>query len=150
MSDVCEYIQVEADDGCWALADRCGISEDDLVKYNPGDGFCDNLILDQYVCCSEGDLPDFSPKPDDDGNCYVYVVQKDDNCMDIAKANKINDWEMIEDWNALTWGWMGCGSLPEKANICLSEGEPPFPATVDAAVCGPQVCPSPHLLLNYI
>ncbi|OJJ06595.1 hypothetical protein ASPVEDRAFT_200629, partial [Aspergillus versicolor CBS 583.65] len=138
MSDVCKYIQVEADDGCWALADRCGISEDDLAKYNPGNGFCDNLILDQYVCCSEGDLPDFSPKPDDDGNCYVYVVQKDDNCADIAKANKINDWKTIEDWNTLTWGWMGCDSLPEKAKICLSEGDPPFPSTVDDAVCGPQ------------
>lgn len=134
----CSYIQVQPDNGCWALADRCGISQDDLVTYNPADGFCDNLLVDQYVCCSEGDLPDFSPKPDDDGNCFVYTVQDGDLCSTIAKANQM-DADKIPDYNKLTWGWMGCNNLQKYGKICLSEGTPPFPSPVEGNVCGPQV-----------
>lgn len=142
MSDVCKFIQVQANDGCWALADRCGITQAELTKYNTADGFCDNLIVDQYVCCSEGSLPDFSPKPDEDGNCYVYVIQQDDTCDEIAKANKM-DSDKIADYNSLTWGWRGCNGLQRGQAICLSEGMPPFPEPVDGNVCGPQVCSSP-------
>ncbi|KAL3462744.1 glycoside hydrolase superfamily [Aspergillus heterothallicus] len=138
MSGVCSYIQVQADDGCWALADRCGISQDTLTEYNTVDDFCNTLVVDQYVCCSEGSLPDFSPKPDDDGNCYVYIIQPDDTCDDIAKANKMES-DKIDDYNSLTWGYMGCNSLQKYQAICLSEGLPPFPEPVDGNVCGPQV-----------
>ncbi|KAI9371712.1 hypothetical protein BJX61DRAFT_12353 [Aspergillus egyptiacus] len=139
MSDVCSYIQVQSGEGCWALADRCGITQDELKDYNPGDDFCDTLLLDQYVCCSDGSLPDFSPKPDDDGNCYVYIVQDNDNCIDVAKANKM-DVDKIDDYNKLTWGWMGCDNgLQRGQAICLSEGMPPFPTAVEGNVCGPQV-----------
>lgn len=134
----CKYTQVQSGDGCWALGERCGISQADLVKYNPASGFCDNLIKDQYVCCSAGSLPDFSPKPDDDGNCFVYTVVPDDTCDTIAKANHM-DWEDIPTYNELTWGWTNCTGIQKGQNICLSEGMPPFPAAVDGAVCGPQV-----------
>jgi hypothetical protein len=144
MSDVCSYIQVQADDGCWALADRCGISQDTLTQYNTIDDFCNTLKVDQYVCCSEGSLPDFSPKPDDDGNCYVYIIQPDDTCDDIAKANKMES-DKIDDYNSLTWGYMGCNALQKYQAICLSEGMPPFPEPVDGNVCGPQVSFSPSL-----
>ncbi|KAJ5662800.1 hypothetical protein N7507_003531 [Penicillium longicatenatum] len=138
MSGVCNYIQVQADDGCWALADRCGITQATLTKYNPSNGFCDNLILDQYVCCSAGSLPDFSPQPDDDGNCFVYVVKEKDLCDTIATAHKM-DKAKIPDYNELTWGWMGCGNLQIGGKICLSKGTPPFPSPVDGNACGPQV-----------
>ncbi|KAJ5745883.1 glycoside hydrolase [Penicillium odoratum] len=36
-------------------------------------------------------------------------------------------------------GWLGCDDLQAGENICLSEGEPPFPSAVESAVCGPQV-----------
>lgn len=141
MGTTCAYIQAQADDGCWALAQRCGISEGDLAKYNPGANFCNNIFRDQYVCCSEGSLPDFSPKPDDDGNCFVYTINDGDTCYDIAKANKM-DADKIPGYNNFTWGWTGCGALPKHQKICLSEGMPPFPAPDDAVVCGPQVGPS--------
>ena len=139
MSGVCKYIQVNAGDGCWALADRCGISQADLTKYNPSTGFCDNLIKDQYVCCSKGSLPDFSPKPDSKGNCFVYTVQDSDVCADIAKAHHIDNYKNIESWNNLTWGFFGCGNLQINQKICLSKGTPPFPSPVEGNVCGPQV-----------
>lgn len=138
---VCNYIQAAAGDGCWALANRCKISEANLNKYNPS--LCVNPIFpDQYVCCSAGSLPDFSPKPDEDGNCFVYVVQKDEVCSKIAKDNHIDDWKKIEEWNKFTWGFSSCGNLQEKASICLSKGDPPFPASVEGHKCGPQVCES--------
>ncbi|KAI0191619.1 hypothetical protein F4808DRAFT_476023 [Astrocystis sublimbata] len=138
MSGVCKYIQVGSGDGCWSLAQRCGISQDDLVKYNPTpSNFCNTLEKDQYVCCSKGSLPDFSPKPDSSGNCFIYVVQSGDTCTDIAKANKMKA-DKIDEYNKLTWGYTGCNDLQEKGKICLSSGKPPFPSAVDGAVCGPQ------------
>ncbi|KAL4804670.1 glycoside hydrolase superfamily [Aspergillus unguis] len=136
MSDVCSYIQVVANDGCWALADRCGITQTELKKYN-GDSVCDNPIVGDYVCCSTGDLPDFSPQPDDDGNCYVHIVQEHDLCSTIAEANQM-DADDIDGYNALTWGWTGCDRLQLGQSICLSEGTPPFPSPDEGAVCGPQ------------
>lgn len=150
MSDVCSYIQAHAGDGCWSLAQRCGISQQDLTSYNPAPNFCNNILADQYVCCSEGSLPDFSPKPDDDGNCYVYVIKQDDTCLDIAKANKM-DADKIPDYNNLTWGWTGCNMLQRGQKICLSEGMPPFPSPADGVNCGPQVrsFPSPSPIYCY-
>jgi hypothetical protein len=40
---VCRVITVEAGDGCWSLAQRCGISQTQLNGYNPVSGFCNNL-----------------------------------------------------------------------------------------------------------
>lgn len=143
----CSYIQANAGNGCWDLAQRCGISTADLEKYNPVSNFCNNIVLDQYVCCSAGDLPDFSPKPDDDGNCFVYTVQPGDLCVDIAKAHKM-DADKIEDYNTMTWGFRGCSNLDKYGKICLSKGDPPFPAAVQGNVCGPQVGPPPSLALD--
>lgn len=140
----CTYIQVVANDGCWSLAERCGITQDLLTTYNSASSFCDSLLPDQYVCCSEGSLPDFSPQPDDNGDCFVYTVQTDDTCADIAKANQM-DADDIPDYNELTWAWTSCNGLQVGQNICLSEGTPPFPSAIDGAVCGPQVC----LFLTY-
>lgn len=133
----CKYTQVKAGDGCWALAKRCGISEKDLSKYNPTPKFCDTLARDQYVCCSAGTLPDFSPKPGADGSCAVYQIKKDDTCAAVAKAHS-TDVKRIESVNGNTWGWAGCKRLMVGQKICLSKGDPPMPAEVPNAVCGPQ------------
>lgn len=135
MSGVCSYIQVQEGEGCWALADRCGITQDELITYNPADDFCDTLQQDQYVCCTEGSL---APQPDNNGNCYVYIVQADDLCDTIAKANRMLASD-IPDYNSLTWEWRGCNNLQLGQSICLSEGRPPFPSAVEGVVCGPQV-----------
>lgn len=137
--DVCKYTQVKAGDGCWALADRCNISQDDLKKFN-GDkaDYCNTLKVDQYVCCSAGSLPDFSPQPKSDGGCFDYQVRAGDSCYDIAVAHSINN-TRIESVNQNTWGWQGCLHLQVGQVICLSTGRPPMPAIVPNAICGPQV-----------
>lgn len=136
MSDVCKYIQVGEGDGCWSLAKRCGISEANFLKYNSAPNLCANLLPDQYVCCSKGSLP--GPKPDESGNCFVYIVEDGDLCIDIAEEHKMEA-NKIDDYNKLTWGWTGCNNLQRGSKICLSEGKPPFPAADEIAMCGPQV-----------
>lgn len=55
----CRAIEVVAGDGCWSLAQRCGISQTDLERYNSGvSSFCNSLKPGQYICCSSGTLPD--------------------------------------------------------------------------------------------
>ena len=60
-----------------SCAERCGISGDDFTKYNDKDT-CSTLAAGGRVCCSEGDLPDIRPKPEDDGTCASYVVKDGD------------------------------------------------------------------------
>ncbi|KAK8110220.1 uncharacterized protein PG998_006677 [Apiospora kogelbergensis] len=136
----CKYVQADAGDGCWALEQKCKISNSDLVKYNGGKSdFCDTLKSGQYVCCGSGDLPDFSPQPDADGNCKPYTVQERDLCSIIAAAKQISNWTKIEDYNKKSWGWTGCGNLQPGQNICISKGKPPMPNPIVGATCGPQV-----------
>jgi chitinase len=134
----CQYTQVVAGDGCWAVSNRCGISQAQLESYNPRPNFCGTLIVGEYVCCSAGELPDFSPQPNPDGSCRTYTVQAGDYCLAIATANSM-EVSQIEDRNGNTWGWMGCNYLIVGSIICLSTGDPPMPAPVANAVCGPQV-----------
>ncbi|KAF2157187.1 glycoside hydrolase family 18 protein, partial [Myriangium duriaei CBS 260.36] len=91
-----------------------------------------------YACCSPGTLPDFTPKPDASGNCYVYTVKSQDTCATIAAAKSM-DWTKIDGYNNQTWGYTGCSNIQIGQNICLSSGSPPFPAPVTGTVCGPQV-----------
>lgn len=109
----------------------------ELESYNGGSSFCDDIEVDQYICCSSGSVPDFSPQPYDNGTCYTYTVQSGDTCSSIATSYQ-EDVSAIENNNNQTWGWMGCSDLLVGQKICLSSGVPPFPATVSNAVCGPQ------------
>lgn len=38
---------------------------------------------------STGELPDFRPKPGDDGTCFVYTTKPDDTCSKLAAANSL-------------------------------------------------------------
>lgn len=135
--DTCSYIQAESGDGCWSLAQRCGITKDELDSYNGPASFCDSITVKQYVCCSSGSLPDFTPQPTD-GNCYAYTVQANDTCASTAAAHQMQV-SGIENNNNQSWGWMGCSDLQIGQKICLSTGNPPFPVNLPNAVCGPQV-----------
>ncbi|PGH10677.1 hypothetical protein AJ80_07433 [Polytolypa hystricis UAMH7299] len=134
----CTAIQVASGDGCWSLSERCGITQDELLNYNGGGDFCDTLIPAQWVCCSTGTLPDFSPQPNPNGSCASYAAQTDDYCFAIAEAHHITV-DDIESYNGDTWGWAGCDGLQPGQKICLSTGAPPMPAAIENAVCGPQV-----------
>ena len=134
----CTTEQVIEKDSCGAIATRCGISPSDFTKYNDDAALCSTLKPGQHVCCSAGDLPDFRPKPNEDGSCHMYYVPMDDNCSKISGTYSLTN-EDLEEFNKETWGWSGCGSLPYNINICLSKGDPPMPATLEGTVCGPAV-----------
>ncbi|KAM0325563.1 hypothetical protein ACHAQA_007550 [Verticillium albo-atrum] len=136
-ADTCRAEQVGSGDDCWTMAQRCGITLANFYKFNPAKGLCDPLMDKIWVCCNEGEVPDFRPKPDDAGNCHAYNVEDDDGCWDIADRHhlKVKD---IENFNNNTWGWAGCGDLQAGQKICLSKGEPPMPNPIENAICGPQ------------
>jgi chitinase len=57
----CKAIQAVANDGCYSLSQRCGISQKDFESYNPTKDLCDpvkGIQPKQWVCCSKGSLPD--------------------------------------------------------------------------------------------
>ncbi|KAL2827936.1 hypothetical protein BDW59DRAFT_178921 [Aspergillus cavernicola] len=140
-SDECTTIQVVSGDTCTTLADECGITAAEFTEYNSDSDLCSTLLAGQHVCCTDGDLPDYAPSPDLDGNCYSYTVKTNDTCLYLAAAYDITVDE-VEAWNTGsngTWGWMGCSDLLIGSYMCLSEGYPPMPANVPSAVCGPQV-----------
>ncbi|KAL2864282.1 uncharacterized protein BJX67DRAFT_225561 [Aspergillus lucknowensis] len=133
----CKMITVELGDGCQSLAKRCGISGDKFEDYNPGKNLCSTLVKGQPVCCSSGGLPDLSPDPFENGTCYTHRVKGGEDCTTLAAALTLEK-EDLEKFNENTWGWRGCDDLQASMNICLSKGEPPFPAPIEGAVCGPQ------------
>ncbi|KAH8703812.1 hypothetical protein BGW36DRAFT_288853 [Talaromyces proteolyticus] len=141
--NTCSYIQVASGDGCYSLSQKCGITQDQLSEYNPSDPkFCSDLQPGEYVCCSEGTLPNFAPQPNSDGSCATYTVKSDDYCSAIAAANSITVDELT-NYNADTWSWNGCDDLFVGIIICLSTGTPPMPAAVTNALCGPTVPGTP-------
>ena len=136
--DTCRVIQVSEGDDCGKLATRCGISGNDFMTYNTKTNLCSTLMPGQWVCCSKGTLPDYTPKPNPDGSCFAYQVQKNDGCWSIAASHTITQ-DVIEKNNNDTWGWAGCDALIPDQLICLSSGAPPMPLPIENAVCGPQV-----------
>ena len=134
----CSTVQVQSGDSCGSLASKCGISGSEFTKYNTGSGFCSLLKPGQHVCCSAGVLPDFRPKANADGTCFVYYVARDDNCANIAAANSLTT-DDLEKFNKQTWAWSGCKFLQFNMNICLSDGAPPMPAPLSGTHCGPQM-----------
>ncbi|KAJ5256934.1 Glycoside hydrolase superfamily [Penicillium angulare] len=135
--DTCDYRTISSGDTCVSLAKDCGISADDFLKFNPENDFCTSITPGEAFCCSAGNKPNLRRKRDDDDTCKTYTTVTDDNCYDIAKANDITQKD-IESWNKNTWGWTGCGSLGIKQIMCISKGDPPLPAELPNAVCGPQ------------
>ncbi|KAF2826309.1 glycoside hydrolase [Ophiobolus disseminans] len=136
--DTCKYLKIEKGDSCWSLAQECGVTEAQLFSYNPSKRFCNELQPDDYVCCSMGELPDFTPQPNADGSCATYQIVDKDVCYDIAKKNRLTTTQ-IDGFNTKTWGWAGCGQIQPGQKICLSTGSPPMPAPVENAICGPRV-----------
>ncbi|KAK3295828.1 glycoside hydrolase superfamily [Chaetomium fimeti] len=137
MGQECSTITVQQGDLCGSLASRCGISTADFYTYNPGSTFCNTLQAGQLVCCSEGSLPNLRPEPNPDGTCATYEVPPGEYCSLIASKFQLTVDE-IETWNSNSWNWNGCGGLQRNAIICVSSGDPPMPAPIDTAICGPQ------------
>ncbi|PYI14800.1 glycoside hydrolase, partial [Aspergillus violaceofuscus CBS 115571] len=139
----CSTAQVVSGDTFTTLAEKCGITPAQFTKYNSESKECASLVAGEHVCCSAGRLPDFAPKPQSDGTCATYTVQPNDSCATIAAAYGLTI-DDINNFNTDTWIWNTC-SRPLYAHevICLSEGNPPMPASVSNAICGPQVPGTP-------
>ena len=131
----CKKKTVVSGDTCPSLAKACGISLDKFYEYN-SKSICNNLQINSKVCCTDGSL---KPQPYDNGTCYTYTTQPDDTCYDIGLIWSIKADDIADFNDGTTWGWNGCGSLSAGQNICLSKGNPPTPAVLPNAVCGPQV-----------
>lgn len=138
----CSTVQVVSGDSCSTLARKCGITSAQFTKYNPASNECSTLTPGEHVCCSAGTLPDFTPKPQSDGTCATYTVQPDDSCSKIAATYSITV-DDINNFNQDTWAWNGCKHLYPHNIICISTGNPPMPASVSNAICGPQVPGTP-------
>ena len=133
----CSTTRVANGDNCAALASRCGISYSSFLEYNPDEDLCKTLVPGQPVCCSPGPLPDIRRRASDDGTCATHYVEIGDNCSDLAAANGLTQKDIEKFNNGTTWGWNGCNDLNAGIYICLSKGDPPMPAPISNAVCGP-------------
>jgi hypothetical protein len=135
----CTTIQVASGDSCGTLAVKYGISGFDLETYNNAihPSLFATLFPGERICCTAGSLPDLSPKQNADGSCDSYLVVANDNCFTLAATHSLTIDE-IELYNTMTWGWRGCNNLQTGVNMCLSKGNPPMPAPVLTAQCGPQ------------
>lgn len=122
--DTCDYIQVQPGDGCWALADRCGISLNDFYTYNPDPDLCSTLAVDDYVCCSEGDPHTPSgPQPFPNGTCQYIQVQPGEGCWDLSVrcGISLNDfYDNNPDPNL-------CSNILPDDYVCCSSGTPYTP-----------------------
>ncbi|EFR03916.1 killer toxin alpha/beta [Nannizzia gypsea CBS 118893] len=134
----CNAIQVVEADSCAALAARCGIRGKDFLKFNPKPDLCTTLVPKQWICCSEGTVPDMRPKPQADGTCATYTISSGDGCWAMADNFGITQ-DNIEKFNKKTWGWAGCSRLQPGQVICLSNGNSPMPAQIEGVSCGPQM-----------
>lgn len=134
----CRTTIVDSGDTCETLAKACHISGADFTKYNSNDKLCSSLQPGQHVCCSEGALPDLSPKIQLDGSCDTHNVTAGESCDAIASALSIKVTD-IDAWNKHTWRFPGCKGLQAGQVICVSKGSPPMPLPLDNALCGPQV-----------
>ncbi|KAL3430403.1 hypothetical protein BDV09DRAFT_189290 [Aspergillus tetrazonus] len=135
----CTVEKAVAGDNCDTLAARCGITTPELITYNGDPNLCmpGRLMVRQRVCCNRGTLPDSRPKANEDGSCFSYTVQPGDDCTTLAMTYGLTNTLLERFNNKTTWGWNGCRILNHGIKICLSNGDPPMPAPVANAVCGP-------------
>ncbi|RYP74900.1 hypothetical protein DL769_003913 [Monosporascus sp. CRB-8-3] len=138
--DECEYVIVHSGNTCDLLADRCGIGTDELIGYNGGDeDWCSSLTPNEPVCCSEGEVPDLRPPPNEDGSCAVHTIEADELCHKIEEKYYLEEDDLDKFNVGKTWGWAGCEKIQPGQKICVSDGDPPMPTYVKDAICGPQV-----------
>lgn len=139
----CRSERILQDDGCPAIAGRCGISPADFTKYNSKLN-CAALRPGSYACCSEGDpYSPPKPKPEADGTCKTHLIGAGDDCSKLAGENGLTI-EEIEGFNrGKTWAWTECKDMLQGYNMCLSEGTPPMPPPQAGTQCGPLVPGTP-------
>lgn len=105
------------------MAQRCGISEADVKKYNTRANFCNTLVSGELVCCSSGSLPEHTPAPnpgrhvpDQEGGrgrpvpCASMATKCGVSGADFTKFNPKQDL---------------CSSLQPGQHVCCGRGDLP-------------------------
>jgi hypothetical protein len=116
----CKTGTVQSGDGCWAVANRCGISQSDLEKYNR-DSLCKTLVKGEIICCSSGSLPTTLPNGNADGTCKTRSVVSGDSCGSLASKCGISAADFMK---ANTKSNL-CSNLSEGQVVCCSSGKMP-------------------------
>ncbi|KND88549.1 Killer toxin subunits alpha/beta [Tolypocladium ophioglossoides CBS 100239] len=106
---------------CWAVADRCKISQDDLEKYNPRANLCNTLVADEKVCCSAGTLPDTIPPGNPDGTCETKRVIGGDSCGSLASKCGLAP----ADFTKVNTKANLCSTLVGGQQVCCTRGKLP-------------------------
>ncbi|KAH6953854.1 hypothetical protein BKA56DRAFT_454257, partial [Ilyonectria sp. MPI-CAGE-AT-0026] len=127
VSDCEDFYLVQADDGCWAIADSNNIELNDFYKWNPSvKNDCTGLGAKVYVCVgikaatstTSGNSGSTS-SPVQDGiasDCKdFYFVQADDGCWAISNTNGINLADFYE-WNPAVKS--DCSGLQANVYVC--------------------------------
>lgn len=117
----CKTATVGDGEGCWAMAQTCGIKQSELIKYNPRAKFCRTLIAGEKICCTSGTLPSSIPDSESDGTCVTNEVKTGDSCGSMASKCDIspNDFMTVNTKKDL------CSTLAEGQQVCCSRGELP-------------------------
>ncbi|KAL7783620.1 glycoside hydrolase family 18 protein [Trichoderma ceciliae] len=119
---ICKTTTIHYGDGCSAVAQRCGISQADLQKYNTAKDFCSTLVVDQTICCSAGTLPDPIPPANSAGTCKTKSVVGGDSCASMAQkcGLKAADFTKLhsDDKNF-------CSALMVGQSVCCTHGKLP-------------------------
>ncbi|GFF93568.1 killer toxin subunits alpha/beta [Aspergillus udagawae] len=117
----CQTTAVNPGDGCWALADRCKITDAKLKEYNPRPNFCDTLVAGEKVCCSSGTLPDTVPPGNSDGTCKTRQVIGGDICDSLASKCGLS----LQDFYKVNTGTNLCSNLKAGQHVCCTRGKLP-------------------------
>ncbi|KLU91336.1 hypothetical protein MAPG_09857 [Magnaporthiopsis poae ATCC 64411] len=117
----CRTAKVNSGDGCWAIAQTCGVSQSDLTRFNPRSNFCDTLIAGETICCSQGTLPETAPPPNADGTCKTQTVVAGDSCGSLASKCGINP----NDFTKYNPKDGVCANLMEGQRVCCGRGNLP-------------------------
>ncbi|KAL6694812.1 hypothetical protein J3F84DRAFT_395201 [Trichoderma pleuroticola] len=125
----------------WSRA-KCVSTDDSTGRMFMGLSFQEQSIKSEHILIRHAGphlhsrSPDLRPKPKASGECATYSIKNSDTCADIAASYGLKTAD-IEVFNKKTWGWIGCEPLFVGQLICLSKGNPPLPAPMSNAVCGP-------------
>jgi hypothetical protein len=116
----CRTTTVQSGEGCWAVAQRCGISQDDLARYNRAN-LCSTLVKDEIVCCSSGTLPSTLPPGNADGTCKTRAVVSGDDCGSLASKCGISG----ADFMKVNTKANLCSTLVPGQQVCCTAGQYP-------------------------
>ncbi|KAK0103087.1 hypothetical protein ONS96_005698 [Cadophora gregata f. sp. sojae] len=117
----CRTTKVQSGDGCFAVAQRCGISQADLTKYNTRTNFCGTLAVDEIACCSSGTLPDTTPPANSDGTCQTRKIVSGDTCTSLASKCGITPAQFTTFNPDSTL----CSTLAPGGIVCCGKGKLP-------------------------